>query len=313
MINGTDLTQTGQRRHWAMPAIEAITTMLVNGIGALAQRLRYAVKPLGTALPRAERARTSSSVGNKHRDRLRQVLNLVFAIGQVATTYVTVTTGADEQFSSRGSIDPPIIPAEYTFIGIWTIIYASTIAYAIYQALPGQRENELLRRIGFWTAAAFAGTSLWLIAAGQNQVWLTVAIFFGILAALLVAFVQLIRPDRALSYAERYLVVAPISIYSAWATIGTIANTAAALNESGVTNVVVAPQSWAIIMLVIAGTIAAFVATVSRGNLWYVLTILWALLGIVVANLELFPSVAIAAGAVGRALVAAETPARGPR
>ncbi|HEY0602165.1 MAG TPA: hypothetical protein VGD58_04595 [Herpetosiphonaceae bacterium] len=261
-------------------------------------------------LNRSRLMETLPTVAHGRRDRLRQILNLVFAIGQVVTTYLTVATGADDQFSNRTTVDPPIIPAEYTFIVIWSVIYVSTIAYAIYQALPQQRENELLRRIGFWTAAAFAGTSLWLVAAGQNQVWLTAAIFFGILAVLLVAFVQLIRAGVPRSSAERYLVMTPISIYAAWATIGTIANTAAALDSSGWTGTLVAPQLWAIIMLAIAGVIASFVATVSRGNIWYVLTIGWALAGIVVANRGSFPIVSVAAGATGLLVLLAWVRAR---
>ena len=40
------------------------------------------------------------------------------------------------------------VPAGYVF-SIWGLIYLALIGFAIYQALPAQRENPHLRRIGY--------------------------------------------------------------------------------------------------------------------------------------------------------------------
>jgi translocator protein len=242
--------------------------------------------------------RSQDRTRGTNRDRLRQVLNVVLAIGQVATTILTFATGTEAEITTRSTTEPPILPAPYTFFVIWSVIYASTIAYSVYQALPAQRTNELFRRIGWWTAAAFAGTSLWLLAAAQGQAWLAAAIFFGILGALVIAFVRLIRVGAPRSNAERYLVVLPIAIYTAWSTIGTIANVASVLNKSGYTELLLGPQAWAIVMLLAAGAIGSLVTRVSRGNLPYALTIVWALVGVVVANVSDDLSVALVAGVV---------------
>lgn len=66
-------------------------------------------------------------------------------------------------------------------------------------------------------------------------------------------------------------------------------------------------------MLVVAGVIASFVATVSRGNIWYVLTIGWALAGIVVANSATFPLVSISTASVGLMVFLAWLRAHGRR
>ena len=45
------------------------------------------------------------------------------------------------------------VPAGYVF-SIWGFIYIGLIAYAIFQALPSQRENPRLRRVGYLVRAA---------------------------------------------------------------------------------------------------------------------------------------------------------------
>ena len=43
---------------------------------------------------------------------------------------------------------------------MWGPIFALSLAYTVYQALPGGRQNPLLRRVGWFAAAAFAGNGL---------------------------------------------------------------------------------------------------------------------------------------------------------
>ncbi len=252
-------------------------------------------------------------------DRLRQALNLAFALGQVLTTALVVATGADRITGDDPATTTRLVPADYAF-GIWGVIYGGSLAYAVYQALPSRREDELLRQIGPFTAAAFLGTSLWLIAAQRGWIWPTVAVFFGILAALLGAFVGLIRLGAPRTTAERFCVVLPVSVYTGWATVATIANVSTALKASGFGGFGLVAGAWAVALLIVAG-IALFVTLVSRGNVWYALTIVWALVGIAVANLTREPSPTVAAVAGGAAVLIAlaalwartATPAPAPR
>jgi hypothetical protein len=80
------------------------------------------------------------------------------------------------------------------------------------------------------------------------------------------------RPS--LTRAECWLVAAPIGVYAAWCTVGTIANTSTSLFGLGYTDPFFAEQTWAIIMLLGGGAIASFMTTVSRGNWGYALTIM---------------------------------------
>ena len=82
-------------------------------------------------------------------DRLRQVLNVILGLTQLTTNTIwgagffgVATVGAvSDSYSTF------FTPAGYTF-AVWTPIYIGITAYAIYQALPNQRERDVHRRIG---------------------------------------------------------------------------------------------------------------------------------------------------------------------
>jgi hypothetical protein len=245
---------------------------------------------------------SSATIANSQRDQLRQVLNIVLAFAQIAVTVLGYLTGANNSFNSSNASTPQIVPADYAFI-IWALIYGGAIAYAIYQALPQQRENALLREIGYYTASAFLATTAWLVAAQLQLEWLTVFCLFWILISLFGAFIQFM--DKPLTVAERYLVAFPISVFAGWATIAAIANMAGALQDSGFSNVLFSNQTWTIIMLIIGTGIASFVVLRSRGNLGYVLTFIWALIGVVVANIERTPSPSVVLVASSMAVLVA--------
>ncbi|GCE28785.1 hypothetical protein KDA_42690 [Dictyobacter alpinus] len=247
----------------------------------------------------------ASSVARPGRDLVRQVLNVVLAVGQVVVTVLGYIVGSNSKFSSSTAATSPIVPADYTFI-VWSLIYAGALVYAIYQALPRQREDELLRRIGFYTASAYLATIVWLIAAQTGVAWFTVVCLFWILASLLGAFLQIIQWRTAFTQAQRWLVILPISIYTAWATIASIANPASVAQESGVTSLLgLSATAWTLIMLLVGTGIAGFVTIRSRGNAGYALTFVWALIGIVVANVvrSSNPPVAILAGILAVVMV----------
>jgi hypothetical protein len=236
-------------------------------------------------------------------DLIRQGLNLVLAIAQPVTTYLCFARGTSYDDATRGGAgEPTIVPAGYAFI-IWTLIYGGAVAYGVFQALPAQRENRLLRTVGFYTAGAFLGTCTWLVMARLGQTWLTVACIFWMLACLAAAFAPLARAGAALTRAERMFVLMPVSVFIGWVTVACFANTAAALKNQGLADAGLSETGWTVILLLAAGAVAARVTLASRGNAWYALTIVWALVGIVVANLVRVPNPVVAAVAGAMALV----------
>lgn len=217
-------------------------------------------------------------------DRLRQGLNLVLAIAMPVTTFLAFGTGTSFEEATRTEAgDPPIVPAGYAFI-IWAFIYAGSVAYAVFQTLPAQQENDLLRRIGPFTAAAFLGTSMWLVMARFGWVWLTVVCIVWILASLAAAFFRIVQAGATASTAEHYLVVLPVSVFTGWVTVATFANTSAALRVSGLHDFGLSEENWTMSMLLVAGLIGSIVTVASRGNTGYALAVIWALIAIAVAN-----------------------------
>jgi hypothetical protein len=232
------------------------------------------------------------------RDALRQSINVAGAVGQVLATFYVVRAGTVDYFNEpTAGGEVPIIPAGYAF-SVWGLIYAGSLAYAVYQALPVNRERPLLRRIGFATAIAFAATTGWLIVAQRpERVWGTVALIVVITGALASAFRELVRAERPAPFTatERYLVVAPISVFLGWVSVATFANTASALRYSEITAPGRAESALSAVMIAAAAGAASWATAASRGNAWYGGTVLWALVGIAVANVVRQPNALVAA------------------
>jgi hypothetical protein len=243
-----------------------------------------------------------------YRDRTRQALNLVLALAQPVTTILCFSLGTSfEEATQSDRGEPPIIPAGYTFT-IWTAIYAGAIIYAIYQALPSRRTDPLLRRIGWPTASAFLGTSIWLVMARLNLTWMTVVCIFWMMASLAVVLREFVREGAPRTAAERWLVVAPLSLFAGYVTAATFANPAAAMKGSGWMTPGASETAWSVGMLLAAGLIAAWATLATRGNVAYALAIVWARAGIIVANtIERAPNppVALTAGAMAVVVAAA--------
>jgi hypothetical protein len=244
-------------------------------------------------------------------DWLRQALNVVLCVTHVLAPWLYLL-GIGTRIG--GAYEPGrnlVEPVSWAF-SIWGLIYPATIAYAVYQALPRQRENELLRRIGFFTATTFLASTAWSVVAQLQEVaatqavmlWVTVGLIFAMLASLIGVLVEIIEYRAPLGASDRYLVVAPFSAFAAWITIATIPNTASAMRVSGFQNVLLPDTSWAVMMVLFAGLLGAFVTQASRGNPWWALTYVWGLLGILAENVirgEI--EVALTAGCVAALVV----------
>ena len=270
----------------------AVTVLVRNTAEFLSNTASSSVPPL---------SELNTEGGETGRDRLRQGLNLLLSITQFGAAILTFSGQFGDQLFYSDERGPLIVPADYAF-SVWGVIFPSSVAYGIYQALPSQRENPLLRRIGWWTAFAFGCITLWSPSTLFDPIRFTVPFFFGALGGLIYALYQISRRS-SLTRAEQLLVAAPVGVYAAWCTVGTIANTSTSLFALGYTAPFFAEQTWAIIMLLVGGLISSFMTAVSRGNFGYALTIMWAFVAIVVANVVDHPNTAVAITAGSMAAV----------
>lgn len=193
-----------------------------------------------------------------------------------------------------------ITPAGYAF-AIWGVIYVGLIAFSIYQALPGQRDNSVIAK----AAAGIIGACLlqiaWVYAFLTAYFWLSVALMAGILACLIAAYLSArsLRPTRSV----RWLVQAPISVYFGWITVAAVVNVSSAL-------LITLPPVWAtafagsvgltIGILVVSSAIAAIIA-LRYGDAAYPAVTVWALVAIAIRHPDLV-SLALIAAALAVAL-----------
>jgi tryptophan-rich sensory protein len=198
-----------------------------------------------------------------------------------------------------------ITPPGYVF-GIWGVIYAGLIGYAIYQALPAQRDNPRLRRIALPFIISCAANIAWLLLWHHNQYGLTMGAMVGLLLALITIDLRLGRV-RGGALAERLLVRLPFSIYLGWVSVATIVNATVALTAAGADGGGVSPEAWTAGLLGVGAGLGW--AQALRGDVAYSLVLLWAFAGIAAKNsgvpLVYGAALAAAASAAASAAIAA--------
>jgi benzodiazapine receptor len=114
------------------------------------------------------------------------------------------------------------------------------------------------------------------------------------LLLLLIAIYLILGTGRSrVPRAETWLVRVPFSIYLGWITVATIANASSLLVYLNWNGWGIAPEWWAVIMLVAAAIIASLVS-ITRGDVAYILVIAWAFAGIAVKH-SATPAVAVTA------------------
>jgi len=230
------------------------------------------------------------------KDTLRQAVNVLAVVGTIAINGLAnalplngLTTG---EISDR--FDVYFVPAGYVF-SIWGLIYLALIAFAVYQALPAQRENPRLRRVGYLFAVSCVANVAWLFLWHYERFLLTVVAMGTLLLSLIAIYLRLGIGRTRVPAAERWLVRVPFSIYLGWVTVATIANVTSLLDYVNWSGWGVSPEAWTVIMLVAATGIASAVS-LTRGDVAYMLVIVWAFAGIGVKHAGT-PVVAIAAWA----------------
>lgn len=215
-------------------------------------------------------------------DKLRQLLNLSFAILQpiiAALVNLEITGPSIGAISNR--YPTYVVPAGYAF-SIWTLIFALSLGYGVWQALPGQRTNPLLRRIGWLTASALFATSVWMLVFQRSLFLLSVGIMGWLLISLIGVVSRIYQHTAGLSSAEKWLVYVTFSIFLGWITVATVANVGQTLIALGWNGWGLEAETWGLIALLLAGAIAAIVTAATKGNGPYALTVIWALIAVAV-------------------------------
>jgi hypothetical protein len=234
----------------------------------------------------------------------RQIMNVIALIVMLATNSLSEALPLNGQTSAEIANRLPIlfVPANYVF-SIWGIIYMLLIGFGIYQALPSQRENPLLQKIGYWFVVSCATNALWLVLFHYDQFALSMITMVILLISLIVIYTRIEVGQKALTMKEKWLIHIPFSTYLGWITVATVANASYVLYDAGWDGFGISSEIWATLMIVIAtGIVLSIVAT--RSDIAYVSVIVWAFAGIVAKQGDT-PMVAVTASVMAVIVVIA--------
>jgi len=177
---------------------------------------------------------------------------------------------------------PSIQPAGYAF-AIWSVIYLWLIAHAVY-GLWKRAENPAWDAVRLPLAVAVGVGAVWLWIAGVSAIWGTVTIWIMAAGAIL-AF---LRADPAV---DRWMLSGPTAIFAGWLSAASAVST----------GVFIAGYGWlsdtgsAAAMLALVLGIAVTVQMRRPAMPVYGLTVIWALVGVIVANASANLTVAVLA------------------
>lgn len=239
-----------------------------------------------------------------NRDVLRQFFNLtaiLAAFGINVLANVAPINGLTiGEISNTFFRQVLVTPANYAF-AIWGIIYLGLMAFGVYQALPAQRPNPDLRRLGYLVVVASLAQIAWVFLFQYRLFALSLVAMLVILLSLIGSYGRLGIGTKRVSRQERWCVHIPLSIYLAWISVATIVNVALTLDNLGWRGWGIAPEVWTVIALA-AGAVIAAVVSVQRTDIAFVLVFVWAFVAIAVrqANIVL---IAATAGGLAIALV----------
>ncbi|MGV3623659.1 MAG: hypothetical protein ACO1OB_22760 [Archangium sp.] len=207
------------------------------------------------------------------KDRIRQLANLLI----IPTAIVINALNGPKNGEVARQTEPLLAASGWTFM-VWNVIFLGLLGYAVFQALPSQRTNPALRRIGPFTAIAAACTGVWVLLFTSfhfTAAWLTILVLLGSLIA-----IEVLLGDAARSGKALWLVRVPFGVMLGWVSAAAILNTAQWLHTvvqwSGAP---LTPLSWSLILVAVALALG-MVMGLARRNLSFVAVMSWALLGI---------------------------------
>lgn len=236
-----------------------------------------------------------------NKDTWRQIANILSVAVALTVNILASTLPLNGQ--NTGEISDRFqvffVPAGYVF-AIWGVIYIGWIAFAIYQALPAQKESPRLRKLGYLFALSGLFNAAWLFCWHYNQFGLSVLVMLGLLGLLIASYLRLDVGRTPVGTAEKWSVDIPFSTYLGWISVATIANVTDWLYFVNWNGFGIAPEIWAVIMLLVASLVGVLMALTRRDSA-YLFVFAWSFVGIAVKQAAV-PMVAYTAWAA--ALVA---------
>lgn len=221
----------------------------------------------------------------------RAILLLLVTLAFGAAPLITPPfRGYDPALFPVQIVDPAVQPAGYAF-SIWGLIYLWLIAHAAF-SLWKRTDNPVWDRTRWPLILSVALGSAWLSIAPVAPILATVVIW--IMAA--TAITAFLRADTE---TDRWMLSAPIAILAGWLSAAAAVSTGVVISGYGL----LPDTAAAAAMIAVTLALATWVQRTKPRMPVYGLTVIWALIGVTVANAGINPIIAILAG-IGIALMA---------
>lgn len=169
-------------------------------------------------------------------------------------------------------IDPPVQPAGYAF-AIWGLIYAWLLVSAVFGVWKRADDKDWDRARKPLIVSLAIGTP-WLAIANASAIWATITIFMIAISAI-AAF--LLAPK-----ADRWWLQAPLGIYAGWLTAASFVSLASTAAGYGI---VLGSLGWAYLAIILALCVTLFIQSHRPNAPEFGIAVIWALVGILLANL----------------------------
>ncbi|WP_048600820.1 hypothetical protein [Rubeoparvulum massiliense] len=183
------------------------------------------------------------------------------------------------------------MPADITF-AIWGVIYLALAMYILFQfgifVRKGKDQIDFVFNVGWlFTVSALANVN-WLLFWHNQQILSSLFTLIILLITLGMINKQL-RRRKLVSNREKWFVHIPFSIYFSWTMVATLANLNTYLVVTGMDAFDAMGRVWTAMLLLVA-TFIALIFLVKRHDLAYSLVTIWALLGIILKQVQTYNS-----------------------
>ena len=228
-----------------------------------------------------------------------QIFNLIGFIATVIVNFLAVLLpiglGTTQELSD--AIPNLFVPAGITF-SIWSIIYIFLGLFSIYQIRDIFKKDKIdmkyLDNIGFFFIIGSLANVIWIIVWHYKLVPLSLIFMIILLLSLLLIYTKLNIGKSDVSKVEKVAVHVPFSIYLGWITVATIANVTAVLVVLGVSSFGSLAEILTISVIIVA-VLITFTMLILRKDYAYSFVVVWALLGILIKQLNSNLTIAITA------------------
>ncbi|NPV83690.1 MAG: hypothetical protein HPY46_08945 [Candidatus Aminicenantes bacterium] len=174
------------------------------------------------------------------------------------------------------------VPAGFTF-SIWGVIYlllAVFVFFSLKQAITGREVFPAFKAIGLLFFLTCLVNSGWIFAWHYEQLLLSLLVMLTLLVLLIIIYQRLSRRPYEEKQHDRFPGRLPFSIYLAWISVATVANTTAVLVGFKWDRFGLSEQFWTVSILGTL-TVLTLILILKKRDLLFGLTVVWALTGII--------------------------------